>query len=102
MNEKFALVKKPLDSLEKTAPGAQRVLSDMVADTLDLAATRKEVAVSDEQVESWFQTGVKYYANGMGSPEDFVEAVKWYRKAAKQNHAEPNTISASVTTMVPA
>jgi tetratricopeptide (TPR) repeat protein len=88
MNEKdnFALVPRPPGAIEKAEPGAKRILSGMVTDTLDLA-TSKEVAVSDEQVESWFQTGVKYHAKGLGSLQDFVEAAKWYRKAAEQNHA---------------
>lgn len=39
MNEKdnFALVPRPPGALEKTAPGAKRILSGMVADTLTLA-----------------------------------------------------------------
>ena len=28
------------------------------------------------------------YANGEGVPQDFQEAVKWYRKAAEQGHAD--------------
>ena len=31
------------------------------------------------------------YANGEGVPEDDVEAVKWYRKAAEQGHDEALT-----------
>ena len=27
------------------------------------------------------------YADGRGVAKDYVEAVKWYRKAAEQNHA---------------
>jgi hypothetical protein len=84
--ENFSIVPRQSSAIEKAAPGAKRILSGIVADTLVLA-TSKDVAVSDEQVESWFQTGVKYYADGLGSPQDFVEAVKWYRKAAERNHA---------------
>jgi len=50
---KFPLVRRPSSAVEKAAPGAKRILSGMIADTLDLA-TSKEVAVSDEQVESGF------------------------------------------------
>jgi TPR repeat protein len=28
------------------------------------------------------------YANGEGVPQDYAEAVKWYRKAAEQGNAE--------------
>ena len=53
---KFPLVRRPSSAVEKAAPGAKRILSGMIADTLDLA-TSKEIIVSDEQVENWFQTG---------------------------------------------
>lgn len=39
-NEKFALVPRPPDALEKAAPGAKRILSGMVVDTLALAARK--------------------------------------------------------------
>jgi TPR repeat protein len=73
MNEKnnFALVQRPSSAVEKVAPGAKRILSGMVADV---------------QLENWFRTGEKYY-NGWDVPQDYIEAVKWYRKAAEQNHA---------------
>ena len=39
MNEKnhFALVRKPSSAVEKAAPGTERILSSMVADTLNIA-----------------------------------------------------------------
>jgi TPR repeat protein len=43
--------------------------------------------VADTELENWFQTGEKYYF-GQGVPQDYAEAVRWYRKAAEQNHAE--------------
>ncbi|HCN09501.1 MAG TPA: sel1 repeat family protein, partial [Lentisphaeria bacterium] len=33
----------------------------------------------------------RMYANGLGVPEDDVEAVEWYRKASKQGHTEAQT-----------
>jgi tetratricopeptide (TPR) repeat protein len=42
--------------------------------------------VADTELENWFQTGGKYYF-GQGVPQDYAEAVKWYRKAAEQGHA---------------
>ena len=41
---------------------------------------------SPDDAEAQFNLGVKY-ADGLGVPKDAVEAVKWYRKAADQNHA---------------
>lgn len=88
MNEKndFALVIRPSSAVEKAAPGAKRILSGMVTDTLDLA-TSKEVAVSDEQVEIWYQTGEKYHY-GKDISRDLAQAAIWYLKAAEAGHAE--------------
>ena len=88
-NNKFALVRKSSSAVEKTAPGAKRILSGMVGDTLGLArkTESKEVRVSDVQLEKWYLTGEKYYF-GEGVAKDAVEAVKWFRKAAEQNHAK--------------
>src|ERR1019366_4690507 len=86
--DNFALVRKPSSAVEKAAPGAKRILSGMVADALDLArnTANTEVRVADTQLEDWFWTGVKYY-HAQGVPQDYTEAVKWYRKAAEQNYA---------------
>lgn len=48
MNEKndFALVPRPSGALEKVQPGAKRVLSSMVADTLALVPKEKDVSLS--------------------------------------------------------
>lgn len=91
-NEKhnFALVRKPSSAVEKAAPGAKRILAVMVGETLELAQAKKISAppvIAAAQAEGWFQTGEKYYY-GRGVPQDYAEAVKWYRKAAEQGHAE--------------
>jgi TPR repeat protein len=54
MNEKdnFALVPRPPSAIEKTAPGAKRILSGMVADTLALtkrALRLRIIVVNDEE-----------------------------------------------------
>jgi TPR repeat protein len=91
--DNFALVRKPPSALEKAQPGAKRILSGMVGDTLGLAkkTTSKDVSVADAQSENWFQIGEKYYW-GRGVPEDYAEACKWFRKAAEQNHIEAQFI----------
>jgi TPR repeat protein len=38
-------------------------------------------------LDSEFQLGIRYY-NGDGVPRDWVEAVKWIRKAAEQGLAK--------------
>jgi TPR repeat protein len=91
MNEKnnFALVRKSSSAIEKAAPGVKRILSGMVTDALDLAKrpASKEVAVADVQFENWWQTGSDYYS-GRTIPQDYAEAVKWWRKAAEQGYAK--------------
>jgi TPR repeat protein len=72
----FALVRKPSSAVEKAAPGAKCILSDMVADTL---------AVAIGQLESWYRTGDKYYF-GKGVPKNYTEAAKWFLKAAERGH----------------
>lgn len=85
----FSLVPRPPGTLEKAAPGAKRILNGMVDDTLDLArkTAREEAGLTDTQLENWFRTGASFYF-GRGVPQDYGEAMKWYRKAAEQGHAK--------------
>jgi hypothetical protein len=51
---KFPLVRKPASAVEKAAPGAKRILSGMVADTLALTKNKKRkklriVVLDDEE-----------------------------------------------------
>ena len=80
MNEKdnFALVPRPPGALEKAEPGAKRILSGMVADTLAL----RNAAVTAEE---WCRRGEAYYY-GIGGKCDSAEAVKWFRMAANEGH----------------
>jgi TPR repeat protein len=109
-NNDFALVPKTPTALEKAEPGTKRILSGMVGDTLDLARKKAsgEVTSADTQLENWFLTGLKYEIGqvhlkdcaeasddelfamllGQDVPQDYTEAVKWYRKAAEGRHAE--------------
>ena len=41
--------------------------------------------VSDAELETWFQKGERYFA-GKDVPQDYVEAVKWFRMAAEKGH----------------
>ena len=81
MNDKndFALARKPASALEKTTPRAKRILLRMVSDTLALTTSR-----DNSEAESWFEKGNVFYFE----LENYTEAVRWYRKAAEQNHAE--------------
>ena len=54
-------------------------------DRKPLADTRAKAENGDAQ--SQFNLG-SWYAKGEGVAKDYVEAVKWYRKAAEQNSAE--------------
>ena len=42
--------------------------------------------VPQEDAETQFKRGLSYY-NGDGVPKDYVEAVKWFRKAGDRRHA---------------
>ena len=50
----------------------------------DIKALRKQAIAGD--VEAQDKLGVMY-ANGEGVPQDYAEAVKWYRKAVEQGYA---------------
>lgn len=111
-NDNFALVPRPPSALEKAVPGAKRILSVMVEDTLAVVRRDKDAA------EAIFQRGLEFlkqneherafdcfkraagkghagaqvqlglaYRFGGTRPWDEVEAVKWYRKAAEQGNA---------------
>jgi hypothetical protein len=91
--DNFALVPRPPGALEKAEPGAKRVLAGMVQDALALARTKVQAQnipalpfYTAAELESWFQKGKSYY-DGDGVPQDFDEAVKWWRKAAEQGFA---------------
>lgn len=44
--------------------------------------------------EAQFNLGIMYH-NGLGVPQDYAQAVAWYRKAAAQGFAEPRRPSRS-------
>jgi TPR repeat protein len=74
-HDHFPVVRRPSSAIEKAAPGAKRILSSMVVDLLAL--------IPIEDAELQFKKGFDAYNR---VPSDFVEAVKWYRKAAEQGH----------------
>jgi hypothetical protein len=65
-NHHFELVRKPSSAIEKIVPGANRILSGMVADTLQLTKPRFTVLVGDSN--SCSETG-----NGCWA--DLIEAI---------------------------
>src|SRR5665213_1606188 len=86
----FALVRKPSSAVEKTAPGAKRVLAAIVAETIALAEVKTLIEFSPNKsplLESWCQKGESYY-DGRNTPQDCVEAAKWFRMAAEKGHAK--------------
>ena len=50
----FALVRRPSSAVEKAAPGAKRILSGMIADTLVLANKTSLVRIVIADDEGWF------------------------------------------------
>ena len=88
-NDKFALVQNPSSAVEKTVPGAKRMLGLMVSETLAIAQQRQTLApllTTKAELEKWYHLGQSYY-NGEGVPQDYAEAVKWFRLAAERGHA---------------
>jgi TPR repeat protein len=86
----FAVVRRPMSSVERTAPGANRVSVGMVAETIALAETKALIELSPNKsplLESWYQRGIKYYF-GKDAPQIYSEAVRWWRKAAERGHAK--------------
>lgn len=81
MNAKndFALVPRPSTAIEKVEPGARRILSVIVTDMLALAP------VGDP--ETLLQRG-RAYLEGDGVPQDYTEAVKWFRKEPSRSRVE--------------
>lgn len=82
----FALARRPASAVEKAAPGAKRILTGMVAETLALAEAKALIKLSpnsDPLIESWYQKGESYHKK-----ENYAEAAKWYRMAADKDHAE--------------
>ena len=75
MNQKnkFEVMTRASSAIEKASPQVRRILTKMVEDTLVLAAA------------AWFRRGEEYY-NGIGVPQDYAEAVRWYGKAAKRGN----------------
>ena len=47
---------------------------------------RTEKAANDGDSEAQFQLGNAYYFGAFGATKNLVEAARWYRKAAEQNH----------------
>jgi len=68
-------------SLVKATAGPKRVLADMVGQTLVLVRQEQ----SENDAEEQYQAGERCFY-GDDVPQDFVEAVLWYRKAAEQGH----------------
>lgn len=83
-----ALVPRPPSAIEKFDPGTKRVLALMVSDTLAIAQKHLAPAVTsptNAELENWNQYGLKYYY-GRAVPQNYTEAVRWFHKAAEQDH----------------
>ena len=65
----FALVRRPPSAIEKSQPGAKRILSGMVADTLSLAKKApllKVVVVDDEEWRlEMVEMNIRFYFDGI-------------------------------------
>jgi TPR repeat protein len=109
--EEFALMRKPSSAVEKAAPGAKRILSGMVAETLvlgqkveanalyqkfrinhnlrkyDYARSLLRKAAEMGHTEAMYDCGMDYMS-GDGFPVDNKNAFYWLNKAAEKGHAD--------------
>lgn len=91
----FALIRRLPSAVEKSQPGAKRILAGMVADTLALMRDtrgRSEIATHSTQSPSEY-TDAQYlkgcaYRRGKGVRKDRAEAAKWLKKAAEKGHRQ--------------
>ena len=93
INEKnnFALVPRAPGALEKAEPGAKRILSGMVSDTLSLA--RRELDTSPTKPASHLKSSEaaeRLYQLGLRCQEDgkYIQAFQWFRVAAEKGLAD--------------
>lgn len=86
---KFALMPKQSSAVEKAEPGAKRILSSMVADTLAIIPERliAETEVWVEKGNRCFDLGARQRTRELAA-KHYAEAASWYRKAAERNHAK--------------
>lgn len=83
IDNRHSLIPLPDRSLAITPPGAKRILSEMIGDSL--AVARQELDAS-ECAEEFFEKGNECYYMGRGNLADQAEAVSWYLKAAGLGH----------------
>ena len=84
----LALVRRPASAVERTESGAKRVLAVMVSETLTIALSQRvsiSNAATSEELDNWCRLARKFYF-GEGVPQDYIEAVKWFRKAAEKGN----------------
>jgi hypothetical protein len=91
--DNLALVRRPPSALEGGVPAAKRIVTLMVTETLALAQGKAQVQslsslqpYTRAELESWNQKG-ESHRWGRGVPQDYAQAVHWFRKAAEQGHA---------------
>ena len=108
-NQNHSLVVRPSGAVEKTAPGAKRILSGMVADTLALARVDLDALVAEgkriqlrqgmspEDIRAFdlfLRAAVaghseaqllvyECYLNGHGVREELAKALEWFHKSAE-------------------
>jgi TPR repeat protein len=88
MNEKdnFALVPRIPDALEKAEPGAKRILSSMVADTLALARNATSAPIDPDDMVRAAKRLLR--SKGKGMTEENIRAFALLHRAALAGHSE--------------
>ncbi len=83
-----SIVPRPPYELAAPLIRPNRIVGEMVETALVLASEiAKASAPTYDLLKSWNETGDNHYY-GRGVPQDYVAAVKWYRKAAEGGYAQ--------------
>lgn len=68
-------------------PQPERCFGELCKNVKQLLGIDEENTSEPEDAQAQFELG-KRYCNGDGVPKDYTEAMRWFRKAAEQGHAE--------------
>ena len=86
LRESFGLVKEEATQKGTKEEAAQKRAEEQARKEAEERARLQEQERARKNAEEWYNTGVRYY-----NEQNYIEAVKWYRKAAEQGHSEAQT-----------
>jgi TPR repeat protein len=84
-NGERSIILRPDVQIERAVSGKSRIVAAMVNETL-LLAKDTTLDKAGESPETQYSRGRSYYG-GQDVPQDYLEAVKWFRMAGERGHA---------------